>query len=377
MERKDRLFIDFNSALSHLREDETLSPTALGALSGAGKRELTPFAETWAAVPAERRRRAARMLVDLAEDNFEKDFNVLFRYMLNDDDPGVRASAIDGLWEDEDSGLIRPLVGFLRSDPDAQVRAVAADALGRFVLLAEYDRLPQTQFVDLIHEALLATIRNPAEPVAVRAHALEALAYWSEDLMREVIAAAYAHEDTQMRASAISAMGRSADKYWREAASSELDSADVRMRFEAARAVGELEDRTAVPRLIELLEDSDREVQGAAIAALGQIGGKQAREALAAAARSKDEVVRSLAGEALQELEFTRSSDFLLMDLNTGDEKLVPEVDEDDLGGDLEEEEPGEDDLDDDLEEEEWDADDEFADEELEDEELDDESPEE
>lgn len=372
MERKDRLFTDFNAALSHLQSEELLSPTALGALSGASKRDLAPFAQTWTALPAERRGRAARMLVDIAEDNFDKDFDLLFRYMLNDEAADVRANAIDGLWEDEDIGLIKPLVGFLRSDPDAKVRAAAADALGRFVLLAEYDRLPQAHLVDLIHETLLATIHNTEEAIHVRSHALEALAYWSEDSMREVIAAAYAHEDVEMRASAISAMGRSADKYWRETATSELDSGDPRMRFEAARAVGELEVRNAVPRVIELLGDGDREVQGAAVAALGQIGGKPARQALVAAAKSEDEVLRSLADEALQELEFARSSDFLLLDLNTGEEAIIPEGDED------EDEALDEDDLDDDdLDDEETDEEDELSDGDLEDEEYDDESTEE
>lgn len=373
MERKDRLFTDFNAALSHLQSEELLSPTALGALSGASKRDLAPFAQTWTGLPAERRRRAARMLVDLAEDNFDKDFNLLFRYMLNDEDADVRANAIDGLWEDEDAGLIKPLVGFLRSDPDAKVRAVAADALGRFVLLAEYDRLPQAHLVELIHETLLATIHNTDEAIHVRSHALEALAYWSEDSMREVIAAAYAHEDVEMRASAISAMGRSADRYWRETTTSELDSTDPRMRFEAARAVGELEVRNAVPRLIELLADGDREVQGAAVAALGQIGGKPARQALVAAAKSEDEVLRSLADEALQELEFVRSSDFLLLDLNTGEEAIIPEGNEE---ADLDEDGLDDDDLDD-PDDEESDEEDELSDEDLEDEEYDDESTEE
>ncbi len=199
--------------------------------------------------------------------------------------------------------------------------------------------------------------------------------------MREVIAAAYAHEDAEMRASAVSAMGRSADKYWRDMATSELDSSDPRMRFEAARAVGELEVRNAVPRLIELLGDADREVQGAAVAALGQIGGKPARQALVAAAKSEDEVLRALADEALQELEFARSSDFLLLDLNTGEEAIIPEgdgdeeLDEDELDDDLD------DDADDDEVDEEADEDtdeeDELSDEDLEDEKYDDESTEE
>ncbi len=342
---------DFSAALEHLRDREAKPSTAaLGALSGAKKADMVAFAQTWVDLPVERRRRTARALVQMAEGNVQHDFNLLFRYMLNDEDAQVRAHAVDGLWEDEDSALIKPLIGLLRSDPDADVRATAADSLGRFVLLAEYERLPQPALADLLHDALLATISSPTEETNVRARAVESLAYWSDDRMREIIAAAYEDADAEMRAASISAMGRSADSYWRATAAGELDSPIPRMRFEAARAVGELEDRSAVPRLVELLDDSDREVQGAAIAALGQIGGRPARQALTRAADSDDEVVSELADAALQELEFTSSSDYLLLDLahEPGD-SLGDEWDDEEDGDEDEEALEIDEDLDEDV----------------------------
>lgn len=329
MARKSELLLDFNAALARLRDEKSpVSSAVLSALSGADKKELAAFAQAWIGLPVERRRRASQILVDLAKENFENDFSLLFRYLFNDEDAEVRAHAIDGLWEDEDSALVKPLVGFLRSDPDARVRAAAADALGRFVLLAEYGRLPQSPHAELVHDALLATVRSANEVLEVRHRAVEALAYWSDEIVRDVITGAYADEDAQMRASAVSAMGRNADAYWRKTAAGELESPDARMRFEAARAAGELEDRAAVPRLVELLDDPDREVQGAAITALGQIGGKVARQALTRAASSEDEVVRSLAGEALQELESSNSSDLLLFELDTDEALDAEERDE-------------------------------------------------
>lgn len=349
MSRKDELFLNFGIALEHLRDvPSPLSPAALSALSGANRQELAHFAELWVNLPTERRRRASQMMVDLAEENFKNDFNLLFRYMLNDEDAVVRVHAIDGLWEDEDTSLIKPLIGFLRSDPDPGVRSAAADSLGRFVLLAEYGRLAQKAMADLVHDALLSTIRSGIETTDVRARAIESLAYWSEDLMRDIIATAYEDDHPEMRASAVTAMGRSADTYWRKTAASELESPDPRMRFEAAVAVGELEDRESVPRLIELLDDNDREVQSAAITSLGQIGGKPAREALTRAAESEDEVLRLLAEEALQELDFSRNSDLLLFDLGVEDEDwedldLDEDEDEDEGGGEDEEEDEDED----------------------------------
>lgn len=317
--RKKDLYPDFTDALRHLRDDAMPPRSTLSALSGANRAQLGAFAETWIHLPVKRRQEVARKLIDLAEDSIEMDYNLLFRHLLDDEDAQVRVHAIEGLWEDESQELIPPLVGFLRSDPDARVRAAAADALGRFVLLKEYNRISEDQ-ANLIHDALLATIRSVNEPIEVRARALEALAYWGTDMMRDVISNAYADDDADMRASAIAAMGRSADTYWSRPVSEELESIDPHMRFNAARAAGELEIHSAVQRLIELIDDPDREVRTAAVTALGQIGGKQARTALESTANSDDEDLGTLASDALDELEFSSGSDMLLFEADLDEE---------------------------------------------------------
>lgn len=322
MPRKKDLFPDFIDALRRLRDDAMPARSALTALSGANRAQLGAFAETWVRLPAERRREVSRRMVEIAEEDIHADFNILFRYLLDDEDAPVRANAIDGLWEDEDSALIAPFVGFLRSDPDALVRAAAADALGRFALLGEYNRV-SSQNADLIHSALLATIRSANEPLDVRRRAIEALAYWGGEMMRDVIANAYVDDDEAMRASAIAAMGRSADNYWSRQVSAELESNEAPMRFNAARAAGELELKSTVKRLIELLNDPDREVQSAAIASLGQIGGNAARAALQEVIESDDAVLTPLAQEALDELEFLSGGDLMMFEADAdmdGDE---------------------------------------------------------
>jgi HEAT repeat protein len=306
--------------LAHLQDEAAaLSPAALSALSGASPSDLATFRQVLSRLPVSRRRRASQMLIELAEENLELDFNALFRSLLDDGDAEVRAYGIAGLWEDEDPALAKMFVGFLRDDPDAGVRAEAANALGRFVLLAEYGRIKSTQ-AELICDALLAVFRDTAEDIGVRCRAVESLAYSSQPVVHEVITTAYADDDARMCASAVLAMGRSADAYWCHRVEDELESPEPRMRFEAARAAGELEDRAAVPRLIELLDDADREVASAAITALGQIGGKSAQRALTRAAASDDEMLSALADEALQELEFAGDADLMLM--NVEDETL-------------------------------------------------------
>lgn len=342
MVRKD-MTVDngFASALERLADSQDpISTSTLFSLSDVNRQELQRFAETWLGLPVERRRQIAMAMGELAEENIEADFNRLFRYLLDDEDAEVREHAVDGLWEDEDAGLINPMIGAMRSDAAARVRAAAASSLGRFVLLAETKRIPAERG-EQIAEALLSVIRNPGEDELVRRRAIESIAYRGDETVRDIVESAFASDDARMRASALFAMGRSADPYWRRTVAQELWSADPHLRFEAARAAGELEYKVVVPRLVELLEDPDREVQEASITALGQIGGKVAREALVALVEGDDEVARDLAQDALDELEFTRESELLLYDMGLGENEqdVIEDVQDELEDEDREEEE--------------------------------------
>lgn len=328
---------DFKSALKYLAGHQvSLAPSQLFAFSDVTRPELQEFARVWQTLPAEKRRRVSLAMIELAEERIEADFTRIFRYLLEDEDAPVRANAINGLWEEEDPALIRQFIGALRSDPDAQVRAAAAEALGRFLLLSETKRIPAADG-DEIQTSLLAVIRNGGEDRLVVRRAIEAIAYLGDETVRNIIASAYADEDAKMRASAIFAMGRSADPYWKRTVAQELYSPDPQIRFEAARAVGELEFKAAVPRLVDLTGDADREVQSAAITSLGQIGGKEARLALVAVIEGADEVMRELAQDALDELEFASGSDMLLVDIGLESEEEALLAEEfDDLDEELE-----------------------------------------
>ncbi len=330
--RPEKMFdADFRSALKYLAgEKVSLAPSLLFAFSDVTRGELQEFAEVWQTLPTDRRTRISQAMMELAEERIEADFTRIFRYLLDDEDAPVRVNAINGLWEDEDPALIRQFIGALRSDPDAQVRAAAAEGLGRFLLLSETKRIPASDG-DEIQTALLAVIRNGGEDRLVRRRAMEAIAYVGDETVRNIVAAAYADDDAKMRASAIFAMGRSADPYWKRTVAQELYSPDPQIRFEAARAVGELEFKAAVPRLIELADDPDREVSSAAITSLGLIGGKLARQALTTIIDGEDEVAREIAQDALDELEFASGSNMLLVDigLESEEEALLAEELED------------------------------------------------
>lgn len=300
--------LDIETVLAHLADAEKRPRLSiLYHLSDLGREELLRFQAAWGDLPQERRRWIARNLVDLAEEHFELYYTPIFRWLLGDPDPEVRVQAIEGLWEDEDVTLINPLVRLLREDADEAVRAAAASALGRFVLLGELGEI-EAPLAMAVEKALLATIHTPEESVEVRRRAVEAVAYSGEAGIRDVIRNAYYDEDDLMRISAVFAMGRSADRYWRHVVMAELDSEEPAMRFEAARACGELELHEAIPKLAMLAEDEDIEVRQAALWALGRIGGPEARRILLTHIESDVEVIREAAEEALEELTFAEDA---------------------------------------------------------------------
>jgi HEAT repeat protein len=297
-----------------------------------------------------RRLELVSMMTEQAEANVHLNFLAVLRECLNDGEAPVRKVAVDGLWEDERTSLVGPLVRLLAEDPGPEVRAAAAVSLGRFVLRGVLGEISDA-YAERVARALRGAWSRPGEVVEVRRRALEGLAYTDEDGVDELIEAAYYDENDQMRQSAIFAMGRTADRRWARLVMTELGSGDPGMRYEAASAAGELALTVAVKPLIRLLDDADSAVRETAASALGKIGGRDARHALEACLESSDRGLVEAATDALEELAFNSEAlDTPLIDYNprTGRAGLDDEDDEDS--------EDDEDDEDDDA----W-ADDEFG----------------
>ncbi|MCS6844033.1 MAG: HEAT repeat domain-containing protein [Caldilineales bacterium] len=301
----------------------SLNTVDLAVLSDLTQDGLNQFKETWAALSASRRRALMERLVELSEERIDVYFRRIFQWALEDADPWVRAKAIDGLWEVEDVLLIGPFIRLLQSDPAAEVRAAAAQSLGRFLLLGELEEMDQALAAG-VEAALQAAYANSAEEVSVRRRVLEALAYSASPNVPALIQQAYEDEDPDMRLSAVFAMGRSADTRWGEIVLQELSSDDPAMRYEAARASGELELAEAVPELIRMLDQDDVDLRNIAVWSLGRIGGPAARRALEACCDSDDPDLADAAEEALEELAFMSGDDqlpgLLWFDLHDADD---------------------------------------------------------
>jgi len=315
--------LSFADVLKQLQDSEkTFPPTSLYHFSDLRPQDMVALRAVWSALTLERRRNVMSDLLDLSEANYEVTIIEVFRLGLTDEDGLVRASAVRGLWEDEDPALIAVYIKLLQTDPVLEARAAAASALGRYVYLGEIDEIsPENK--QRAEAALLACWRG-TDDLEVRRRALEAIAFSTRSEVPELISDAYAASESKLRVSAVFAMGRSADAVWAPQVLAELNNAASEIRFEAIRAAGELEITEAVDTLVNFFTDDDAQISEAAIWSLSQIGGDDAREALTQLLEeTEDEEEQDFIEEALENLEFTDDlHKFAVLDIDEPDEDV-------------------------------------------------------
>ena len=294
---------ELKDILAHLQDSsQVLSNRLLAGLSDLSSEEVKAVDAVWNNLDTPRKRALISRLKELAEDNVEYYFGALLKHAMTDADDAVRREAIEGLWEDEEPSLIRPLLNTLEHDPADNVREAAAMALGRFATLAECHKI-EGDYIPRLSRALLQVVNNASEPLSVRRRALEAVAPLSLADVTQAIWAAYRREEPEMKASAIRAMGLNCDLLWLPTVMQELGNDNPELRYEAAGAAGLLGEVEASVPLIELLEDPDPDVRLAAVQALGKVGGAEAKRVLRHILRHKDQSMRDAAATALGEVE--------------------------------------------------------------------------
>jgi HEAT repeat protein len=283
--------------------------------------DLKNLMKVWPQVQPGRKHTLLEDLEDLAEADTLTSFDDLARSLLADSDPQVRSRAIRLLWECEDAKLVPVYLKFLKDDPDVEVRAAAANALGQFIYMGELDKIP----AELGHgiEDQLISIVNSTTETLVRRRALESLGYSGREEVIPLIEKAYRHKDPDWVASALFAMGHTCDDRWKKLVLSQLHSPDEDVRSQAIHAAGELELGSARPVLLDLLEDEEeQEVRHELIWALSKIGGEGVRarlEELIELEEGDNEI--AFIEDALEDLSFTEDmGTFSLFDVD-------PEVD--------------------------------------------------
>jgi HEAT repeat protein len=290
--------------------EKTLIGSGLAELSNINPGDLVFLEQTWIQIEVKRRREIISRLIELGEENFELNFDDIFKTFLKDSDAEIRAKSIEALWENEEISLITPFIRMLNEDSSEVVQAAAAKALSKYAMLAEVKKLGPSSSSRVI-QALLAILKDKNKPGEVWRRALEAAAPLSEPEVKNAISEAYQSSDAKLRNSAIFAMGRNCDSRWLPILMKEMTSQVAETRYEAAGACGEICNEEAVPSLIKLASDRDTEVQQAAIQALGKIGGTKAKQFLVKCMNNPDEIISEAAESALKQLE-TEEDSFIL-----------------------------------------------------------------
>jgi hypothetical protein len=282
--------------------EKPLGHTKLGDLSNLSTAEADYLAQVWNTIEVSQRRKIINRMVELAEENFELNFDIIYKNCIKDPDPEIRVKSIEGLWENEETALISTYIRMINEDKSELVQAAAAKALGQFALLAELKKLGPASS-SRVSQALLAILSDPSKPREVWRRALEAAAPFSIPEVKKAINEAYQSPESKTRSSALYAMGRNCDSSWLPILIKEMANPNPDVRYEAAGACGEICDEDAVPHLIKLTQDKDPEVQQTAIIALGKIGGLKAKAHLLKCASSPDDNLAEAAEAALKHID--------------------------------------------------------------------------
>ena len=293
-------------ALTELAEGtKNLSSRSLQEFSDLDSASLDVVSAAWPRIPSDRKRMLLDSLRQLSDDSTLVSFDELARQLLSDAESQIRARAIRLLDESHDPKLVAPFTKILTADADAETRAEAATALGRYVELGELEEIPASLYHQ-VEDVLLRTA-NGEDAISVRRNALESLGYSGRQEVMTLIESAFRRENPDWQASALFAMGRSSDERWEDHVLSRLDDVNVVVRLAAVEAAGELRLAAARPLLLEVLEEEDEdEISSAALWSLSQIGGEEARlylQNLLDLAEDEEQV--QFLEDALDNLEFT------------------------------------------------------------------------
>jgi HEAT repeat protein len=320
-ERKSPIFKSVLDAL--LNQEKRFPPIFLHSFSDLDPISLNALRNIWPKIPLIRRQSLLEDLEELSDADSLTSFEEIARLAITDEDAKVRMMAIRLLWDVQDRQLVPTFIGMMEKDPDFEVRASAATALGIYVYLGEIEEIPAS-LLSTIENSVFKVI-NGTDKELVRRRALEALGFSSRSEVPTFIRNAYNHTQPEWIESSLFAMGRSADTVWEPDVLSQLENPHDSIRVEAIQAAGELEIQSARLPLLNILEDKpdNPDIWNATVWSLSQIGGDDVRVTLEELLENTEELDEiDYLEEALDNLTFTEDKAlFNLLD-------IIPEEEE-------------------------------------------------
>lgn len=289
--------------------NQPFPPEYLHIFSDMTEADLAEIKNAWPRIPVLRKINLLEDLEAMMEVDTLLSCDDFARFALQDEDPTVRSHAIDLLWESENPHLTRVFGEMLTTDPNEIVRANAAAALGKFVLMGELEEIPQRAFartVDLLMKQYTDEVFDE-----VRQEILRSLSYCGKEEIASLIQAAYGAKGKPWKIAALESMGRSADQRWKAQILENLTNTDEDYQYEAIRAAGELELKAARTTLLKVLaeETNNNDVYYQTIWALSKIGGESVRETLQDLLENmEDEEEIEVLEMALDNLNFTEEN---------------------------------------------------------------------
>lgn len=316
----------FHEVLAALQDHGKLFPAKyFPSFSDLSPEEINALSPVWSVVKEERKVSLLSDLENLAEADTLTNFDSIARFALSDPSGDVRVLAIRLLWECDSRDLIDRFIDMMRSDPDVQVKAAAASALGSFVYEGELEELP-AKTLDRIVDVLLDTYQTTPDNL-VKRHALESLGFSSRDSVEKLIREMYRSVKVEEISSALFAMGRSADNRYDKNVIAHIHNPSTLIQLEAVRAAGELDIKSVREDLLDLLDDSglDEEVLYAVIWSLSQIGGPGVKDKFEEIMDSEiDDDLADFLENAMDNLAFNDGLiDFDLLDLEENKNTLT------------------------------------------------------
>ena len=278
---------------------QTFSEDDLTGLTGISNEEAAELAAVLRGVSSERVRDLYERLAEVALEDAEYEFDRVFKLGLEHSAASVRASALHGLGDSLDPGVVTRVVHLMERDPDPGVQAAAATTVAGICSMVADGRL-SARMRDRVYGALLRVLESPETPSELWRRALEAAGAFPDDRVNGLIERAWSDPSPDMRCSVLIAVARTSDSRWTDVTARELDHRDAAVRFEAVNALGEIAGEMDADYLEGPLDDEDLMVQLAVVAAVEKLGGDGAKQLLRQALASPEPSVAKAADVALE-----------------------------------------------------------------------------